>query len=238
MPNLLLGVGSYHPRQFGLKYDIFDASIPGSLFQDSALTTPVVAKNDPIGGAVNFGNGGSNWAASGSTRPFYDTSSINSLPTAKTDGSDDRIDLAGPSGISITTLVMTFKTGTLSGGPFFFVDRPDGSYGHAVFTGASGGVWHIYAGNDVSGGTVASNTVYTITAIMGSSNGLLRVNGTEVINANAGSNTQTGFRFGTDNAGGAPAPGKLLRCVRWHGLLTSSQYALEEYLQRKLGAAW
>jgi hypothetical protein len=66
-----------------------DASVIGTLYQDAALTTPVTANDDPVGGWSNLS--GDAWAATSSltARPLYKTGVQNGLPALLCDGSND-----------------------------------------------------------------------------------------------------------------------------------------------------
>lgn len=62
----------------------------GTLWQDSARTTPASADGDPVGAWDDeSGNGGHQTQATDSLRPTLQTGEVNSLPVVRFDGSDD-----------------------------------------------------------------------------------------------------------------------------------------------------
>lgn len=76
------------------------------LYKDSALTDPVTADADTVGGWVDKSGNGRNWTqATSASEPTYKTAIVNSLPVLRFDGSDDFFD--GPN-ISALTAAEVF----------------------------------------------------------------------------------------------------------------------------------
>ena len=90
----LLGVGSpvasaFVPTDLGATLKIWGRA-DGTLWQDSARTTPVTANNDPVGAADDAsGNANHCTQATSTKRLTYKTGIQNGLPGLLGDGTDD-----------------------------------------------------------------------------------------------------------------------------------------------------
>lgn len=96
---------SYYPQTVAdLGYDVWDWSTlnAGTLFQDSAKTTPVTANAQPVGAWVDGVSGVDAVRATTANKPTYTTASLNGLPTLAFDGSD----LLSTANISISTFAV------------------------------------------------------------------------------------------------------------------------------------
>lgn len=116
MSLLLLGVGgaTFNPLSLSPTawYDDLDIS---TLFQDSALTTPVTANNDPVGGRKDkSGNGWHATQATSGLRGQYHASALNGKPGVKQDGTDDFWTLASL-GIPAATMQICTLYAVISG---------------------------------------------------------------------------------------------------------------------------
>lgn len=83
------GANGFNPLSLS-PLSFHDAKWPGSLFQDSALTTPATANNDPVGGWIDIsGNARHLLQATSGKRALLKTSFEGSDPYVKADGVDD-----------------------------------------------------------------------------------------------------------------------------------------------------
>jgi hypothetical protein len=106
------------------------------LFQDAALTTPVTAEDDPIGGVVNLGTEGGKLESSGTLRPLWKSG-------ADFDGSNDMLEIQ--TGLTLdqpyTVVVYTLLTRTAGAESFARL------YNGYPATGAGGFSNAVSAGN-------------------------------------------------------------------------------------------
>lgn len=77
--------GGLRPNQIGSSLVLwFDAQVKGTLYQDSAATTPVAANSDPVGFWGDKGRLAANVTqATAGKRPVYNTAGINNRPALK-----------------------------------------------------------------------------------------------------------------------------------------------------------
>lgn len=101
----LLGAGNagFTPYSFPNLTLWLDASDPATLFQDSSLTTPAAADNDPVGGWQDKSGRGNNVTGAGGVRPLLKLNILSGKPVLRYDGTDDALDGSSTSTFDIGT---------------------------------------------------------------------------------------------------------------------------------------
>lgn len=103
----------------------FDLSRLSSLYQDSGLTTPVAADNDPIGGVLDLsGNGRNMVQATAGKRPLYKVNIQNGRSVALLDGTNDNWQM--PS-VSFPANWTVFVVGQVTGAGLRHMFNADGT---------------------------------------------------------------------------------------------------------------
>ncbi len=123
----------------------------GTLWQDSARTTPVASDANPIGAWDDeSGNGNHAIQATGAKRPTYKTGIINGRPTVRGDGIDDLLSFTVPQSEPqhVYAVVDTTNVGTgyrialtSSGGPGVYFGATAKDRKPLVYSGADKATW-------------------------------------------------------------------------------------------------
>lgn len=122
----------------------------GSLYQDSARTTPVTANDDPVGSWTDeSGNGNHVSQATAANKPLFKTGIVNGKPTVRFDGTNDF--MTRTFGAALTQPNTIFVVHSYSGNANNYVyDGVDGSNRHAMGQGVITPLNpQIYAGNGI-----------------------------------------------------------------------------------------
>lgn len=182
-------------------------SAVATLFQDSALTTPVNADGQVVGGAVDQSGLSHNVLQTGvdSLKPLYKTNIKNSLSAIKFDGTDDRL-FSGAIALNQpnTIFIVGQASGTTLNRTFL-----DGGAAAEHLVRVKGGVppvWNIYAGTDLDRGT-ADNNWHIVTVVFNGASSLIRVDGVQQgATGNAGAGNATGVTLGRWGGAGIQNP--------------------------------
>lgn len=207
----------------------------GTLWQDSARTTPVAADSDPVGAWDDAsGNNAHATQATAGNRPTYRTGIVNGKPILRFDGSSDR--LGGSSASAATKPFTVFGVVLLSAGSI---------------TGASvGGGLHWQTGSflkqdvvNIATDPTATPVVFTIFALTYSATGVFTFYRNGAV-THTGTNNQT-FTASTTVIGyngasnGELANGDMAEIIKYNSVLTATQMnEVGSYLETKYGIAW
>jgi len=176
------------------------------LFQDSGLTTPATANDDPIGGWQDqSGNNRNLLQTTSGRRPLLKTNTLNSRSTILFDGSDDYL----------TTGAFTFNQPETI---YIVFQQVSWASSDTIFDGASGNSMRLYqnlttptinmtAGADTNFSTSATiGSYFIVTTIFNGASSILQVNNLTELSGNASTNNAGGFTLGIfGNLVSAPA---------------------------------
>jgi hypothetical protein len=223
-----------------------DASDASTLFQDSALTTPANADNDPVGGWKDkSGNGRTATQTTAGKRPLLKLAIRNGLPGLRFDDTDDYLSLAKITAFATEASVFAVSTSAKATEYRTLEFENDGTNPHRFILRhmAGGDQYHFYTSH--SGGNVQDNIAV--------GNGLAIWGGVATEGASVFSHKNTtigaGGAIGTFASGGANGPvygagddgtgtaflnGDLFEVVAYSRALNSTEVAkLKVYLQKK-----
>lgn len=229
---------SFLPTDISGLWVWLDFSDATQLFQDNALTTPVTADGDPIGGVTDKSSNGydclQNTAAN---KPTYKTGIQNGLSTGRWDGSNDRLRNTSIAAMTAPywTFVVVMNTTAGTGGQ---ITGDGGSRGTLVHDNGTTSRAKVNAGADVVGATdLAAGTFYLVSTYVNGASSVVRLNGVQDASGDAGSTDfGTALNVGTNQIGGGVLLGDIGELVMYDADLTSTERdQVESYLMTKWG---
>lgn len=152
----------------------YSARDTATLFQDSALSTPVTANSDPVGGWLDkSGNGRHLTQGTAGSRPAYKTSGINTRAALQFDGSADHLSSTGSwvasvfSGTDLPLFVMAvvYPTTLDANASIIGLGRASTAVPFRNFRLNSSNVIELANRNDANSSTANDAVGFTVTAV-------------------------------------------------------------------------
>lgn len=215
-----------------------DAQDLTTLFQNSALSTPVAANNDPVGGWKDkSGNGFHLTQATNGFRPLYKTSGINGLPAVLSDGTDDFLRNTNATTYSGPfTVYAILKPADVSRAHPFLDSAIQGTTGRTILQIAAGPVWRCSAGSNLDSVLVPTVAPHLIVATYNSASSEQNVDGAITAQGTTGTNgwkpiTMFANQSSTPTVWGSHYAGEVMVYNALHTLLQKRQVGM--YLLKK-----
>ncbi len=174
----------------------------GTLWQDSARTTPATADGDPVGAwDDNSGQGNNALQASSTQRPLYKTGIQNSKPVLRFDGSNDRLQTSAFTLSQPCTIfaVLIARMVGITQGIF------DGTGDFTRYVRNTAGASHpltLYAGSILDGDGITQDVAFIAQFVFNGASSAITKNANSPTTGNAGSAAATGLTLGGNASGG------------------------------------
>lgn len=203
------------------------------LWQDSGKTTPVTTDSDPVGA----------WEPKAGTasidllqptsenKPTYRTGRLNGHPSLSFDGGDYlgaafAVDLTQP-----TDVIVVGRSTAASGD--VFCDSVNTA--RHLFWKDNAGDWSMYAGSFITS-TPSDTDFHYFVARYNTTSSVLRIDGSEAVSGNAGSQDWGGLRLGAAYNGAGGLSGDILESIVVDGAMSVAELSdLESYLATRYG---
>lgn len=193
------------------------------------------------------GNLVSNWAdqsgqgndvaqATGTNQPLWVDSAYASKPTIRFDGVDNKMEKATFSGGAIAQTNFIFMVSTFpdTDGRYAFNSVAAEPNRHALLHSPSTN-YDVYAGTELTGGTVTT-TLQQLTIKYAGSSSYLRKNGTQIISGDAGTGGMNGLRLAAGAGGGEYGLIDISEMLIYNASLSDADRdAIENYLKSRWG---
>lgn len=214
----------------------WDASVIGTLFQDTGLATPVTTNGNPIGGWRDIsGSGKTLTQGTAAAQPTYSTGSAPSgLPTASFDGGD----VMTSAGIGAAQPYTIFHVGKMTTDQTYYYD---GALTNRCACGNSlGGTskLDLFAGSVVGGpATGADSTFHLYAATFNNASSALRLDRAAYSSGTAGTQSLAdGFTLGNRYTLAFNLIGNIAEVIIYTSALSAANIVLvENYLKAKWG---
>lgn len=211
----------------------------GTLWQNSARSTPATADGDPVG-AWDDASAGANHAtqATAGSRPVLKTNQLNGRPSIRFDGVDDRLVKASVLAAQPVTILAVVKNPAFAGASENFIGSAAGASAFTSTAGKAG----VFGGSSLIGAT----TVPTATAFIfagywnGASSKLYLNGGAADASGAAGATAFNGIVLGDyAAAGGGPFSGDLFEVLGWPSALSLTDLNnVGNYLASRWALTW
>lgn len=229
--SLLLSEYPFNPKTISNLAAWYDFSNIASL----TIATGISQANDLSGNSRHLTQG------TGANQPSSQTNIRNGLAIARFDGSNDILDTSTFTIGTTSTCFLVWKPVTISGFNRDYLTGPggDNTKVHITYYLNSSTKLAMYAGATPGTGsslTPSSNTWYYGTAQFNGSNSFLRINGSQILSGNAGSNSWIkGIRLGASTTGSCH-DSDYAEVLVYSSALTAAEIAIvESYLSKKWG---
>lgn len=167
------------------------------------------------------------------TSPTYVTNGINGNSSVRFDGVDDFLDVAF-STLSQPNTIFIVLDASAGGGAQHVYDSEDGSNNRNAIDTDSDDSWVMFAGNVVTGGN-NSQSPQMLSALYSGSSSILRQDGTQVINGDAGTQGLNGFTLGSRHDQSAHFTGDIGEVLIYPQDKSGIFSDVESYLSNKWG---
>lgn len=188
------------------------------------------ANNDPIGTFTDQSGNGINATASGSNRPTYKTSQINSLAAADFDGTDDYLLNSISTYNQPNTVFIVAKE--LTGTDQVMLDGNSGRH----FVGVSGGIFYLYTTALLNCGAQSPNTWRVYEAVFDGASSELLYNGVSQATGNTGVDPLSlNAVIGAGVSGTYPFKGQIAELLFYDSITSPNRATIRACLQAKYG---
>jgi len=216
------------------------ADLPSNVIPDSRelqsrydVTALALSDGDPVSTwGDSSGNGFDLTQTTAADQPTYRTNQINGNPVVETDGSSENMDVAWPTESQPHTRFVAGKLVTNDTNNFQVIT--DGESTGIELATADSDNWRINAGVGANGGNADTNA-HIFSILFSGSSSILRVDGTEVISADAGGNGSDGLTIGSARSQVLYTPFQFLEILEYPQDKSGIFGSVEQYLGDKYG---
>jgi hypothetical protein len=226
---------TFRPTEIaGLTY-WFDARDAATLYQDNALSTPVTADGQTVGGWKDKANANHLAQATGTARPAYKASYINGRPAVEADGVDDFLRATGLSVPQPMTIYVVAKLATSGANLCWFDGAGTATERVRLFTNA-GSSRFLNAGLSLVDGLADTNP-HVHSCLFNGATSEYYVDGTLAAGpGDAGAQLVVGLTLFASRTGTNVLPGGIGEFLLYTGAHSSGQRRqVEAYLKQRWG---
>lgn len=217
----------------------YDAADIDTLFQDSGKTTAVALDGDPIGAVADkSGNGYDMLQATESAKPIYKTGIINSLPTIRGDGINDKLQSLGWTAITGEIEIWLIATNFTTADSDIYFSSGNVSVRVDYYTPSPSSAWINGGDNWIVGGVLPTgDNPQAIRIVYSSTDSLYERNGvTAASGGNTGTNDLDGFTLFSFATGGNASDMDVGEVFVFDGRISEENLSsLESYIADKWG---
>jgi hypothetical protein len=176
-----------------------DIAWKSAIWADSPGWTPP-ADGFSISAPAELGSAGGTWVLTGSPKWLSDVYGTGK-PAFDFPADTDYVTRAAPTwtSTSVLTAVIVGRVNSVAGGDL--IDGSSGTGGRRLLDCTTAGVWRMYAGASLNGGTADTELHLFIAEFNSATNETMTLDGVGSISGNAGSDTNSGLRVGSSANG-------------------------------------